>query len=216
MSFGSGLNIIGQQFVAVGGEAADIQTIKGEGLDAGGGDFIRIWDATERRYTDYSYYPGATANINGDGKDAWGDDDWQAVSVDIPAGTGMWINAQNSAYLRYCGEVTSNTTVSFVPGLNLICAPQPVDVVLQDVVGTGMDPSGGDFIRLWDSAQNRYTDYSYYPGTTANIKGDGTDAWGDDDWTPVDVTIPAGQGFWLNAQGSGTLTFPNALAPANN
>ena len=207
VAFSRGLTIVGQQFAAIGGGEADIQTISGTNMDADGGDFIRIWNGTG--YTDYNYYPGDTCDINGDGSDAWGDEDWASAAEDIPAGTGMWINAANDGTLTFVGEVSDTCTVSFSRGLNLICAPQPVDVTLQDVVGTGLDADGGDFIRIWNGAG--YADYNYYPGDTCDIKGDGSDAWGDEDWSPVDVVIPAGTGFWLNAAGSGTLTFPNAL-----
>lgn len=207
VSFAGGLNIVGQQFVAVGGGAADIQTIGGNGLAAGGLDSIRTWNGIE--YTDYYFYDGETSDINGDGSDAWGDENWEAVSENIPAGTAMWIVAQNAASLSFSGEVPSDSSVSFIAGLNLICPPQPVDIDIQDISGTGLAAGGLDSIRVWNGSE--YADYYFYDGETSDINGDGSDAWGDENWEAVDVTIPAGHGFWLVSQGSGTLTFPNAI-----
>ena len=205
VSVDPGLTIVGQQFQAVGGGPLDIQTITGENLVDGGVDTLRIWDGSA--YSDY-YYFTADDDINGDGTAAWGNEDWEPVEVDIPAGTGMWLNSQNEASLTFAGEVAGNT-LEFSTGLNLIIPPQPLELNIQDIQGEGLVDGGMDTLRIWDGSA--YSDYYYFTADD-DIKGDGTAAWGNEDWEPVEVTIPVGAGMWLNAQNSGTLTFPNALA----
>lgn len=199
----AGMSIIGQQFVAVGGGDQSIQEIKAEGLSDGGMDAFMVWDGTA--YQEYLYYT-AGDDINGDGTAAWGDVDWSPVNATIPAGTGAWISTQNQATIIFAGEVGNTATVDFVAGMNLLTQPLPFDVNIQDVTAVGLSDGGMDAMMVWDG--DKYEEYLYYSASD-NINGDGTAAWGDVDWTPVDATLLAGRGFWLSAQGAGTLTFPS-------
>ena len=111
------------------------------------------------------------------------------------------------------GEVSSKHTVSVKAGLSLVCNPQPCAVHIQDIVATGLSPWGEDSLRLWDGTS--YSDYVWYAydddegseGLLDTLK----DGWGDNDQKSVDVTIPAGQGFWIVSGSNATLTFPNAV-----
>ena len=198
-----GLTIVGQQFQEIGGGARNIQTIVGDNMSEGGVDTLRVWDGTE--YSDY-YYFSDSDDINGDGTAAWGDEDWLPVDVEIPVGTGMWIDAQNVSTLTFSGEVGTNT-LDFAAGLNLIIPPQPKTINIQDIKAEGLTDGGVDTLRIWDGTE--YSDY-YYFAETDDINGDGTAAWGDEDWLPVDVEIPAGTGMWLDAQQGGTLTIESS------
>ena len=198
----AGMTILGQQFVAVGGGVQNIQEIKGEGLTDGGVDELMVWDGSG--YTDY-YFCTEADDINGDGTAAWGNEDWEPVDITIEPGTGMWMLTQDSATIIFAGEVGTSGTVDFEPGLNLISQTLPMDVDIQSVKGEGLMDGGVDEIMVWDGSS--YADY-YYFTEADDINGDGSAAWGNEDWEAVDVTLPAGQGFWLLTQGSGTLTFP--------
>ena len=198
----AGMTILGQQFVAVGGEVQDIQEIKGEGLADGGMDYLLIWDGSA--YSDYYYYTEAD-DINGDGTAAWGNLDWEPVNVEIAPGTGMWMNTQDASTVIFAGQVGSETEVSVTAGLNLVTQTLPMDIELQDVKGEGLADGGMDYILIWDGSA--YADYYYYTEAD-DINGDGTAAWGNLDWEPVEVTLKAGNGFWFSAQNDGKLIFP--------
>ncbi len=198
----AGMTIIGQQFVAVGGGAQDIQTIKGEGLSDGGVDALLAWNGSS--YDEYLYY-SESDDINGDGTAAWGDLNWEAIQEPIAVGTGMWVNTQGAATITFSGEVGDVTSVAFSAGMNLITQTLPQDIDIQDVVAEGLSDGGVDAILVWNGSS--YDEYLYY-SESDDINGNGTAAWGDLNWEAVTATLPAGYGFWLNAQGSGTLTFP--------
>ena len=204
VSVPAGLSIIGQNFSAVGGGDCNIQTIRGEGLSDGGTDMLQLW--TGSGY-DYCYYYSAADDINGDGSAAWGDESWTAVDLSIGSGTGMWMQSQQDATIVFAGEVGEGNTKAFSAGLTLASQTIPMDINIQDVQGEGLADGGVDMIQIWNGSSY---DYYYYYSAADDINGDGTAAWGDESWTPVDVTLYAGQGFWLQTQGAGTLTFPAA------
>ena len=198
-----GLTIVGQQFQAIGGGDLNIQTILGDNMSEGGMDMLRIWNGSG--YDIYNYFT-ETDDINGDGSAAWGNEDWEPVDVTIPAGTGMWLDAQNESTLTFSGEVGGNT-VTFEGGLNLVIPPQPKTINIQDIKAEGLVEGGMDALRIWNGTSY---DIYYYFADTDDINGDGSAAWGNEDWEPVDVTIPAGTGMWLDAQGAGTLTIESS------
>jgi hypothetical protein len=202
----AGLTIVGQQFVAVGGEDQSIQQITGEGLADAGQDMIQVWNGSS--YDEYYYYT-EDDDINGDGTAAWGNLDWEPVDITLPAGTGMWASTQNESVLVFSGQVGSHSTISFQPGLNLVTQALPMDIDIQDITGEGLADAGQDMIQVWNGSS--YDEYYYYTEDD-DINGDGTAAWGNLDWEPVSVTLKAGFGFWLSTQGSGTLTFPSVNA----
>ena len=117
----------------------------------------------------------------------------------------MWMQSQQDATVVFSGEVGEGNTKSFSAGLTLASQTIPMDINIQDIQGEGLADGGIDMIQIWNGSSY---DYYYYYSATDDINGDGTAAWGDESWTPVDVTLYAGQGFWLQTQGAGTLTFP--------
>ena len=215
MTLPAGLSIAGEGFTAIGGDEVSIQSIVAEnGIDVWGGDSIRIWNGT--KYTNY-YYFGVDADEGSeglsDGTSGWGDLNGDPVDGTIPAETGFWVQLQNPATITASGEVGTNNCVTVNAGLSLICNPQPCDIDIQDIVPkSGIDVWGGDSIRIWNGT--KYTNY-YYFGVDADEGSeglsDGTSGWGDLNGDPVTVTIPLGQGFWINTQGPATITFDNGL-----
>ena len=92
------MTIVGQQFVAVGGENQSIQSIVGDGFADGGMDMLQVWNGSS--YDDYYYYT-ASDDINGDGTAAWGNLDWEPVSATLYAGHGFWFSSQNEGVLSF-------------------------------------------------------------------------------------------------------------------
>lgn len=92
------------------------------------------------------------------------------------------------------------------------------------VAGDGFAPAGTDWIRIYDPQERTYTLAAWWGdgyGVYADDAGDEDDpiaehGWGTTDGyqTVIDITVQAGQGFWVQSVGGGTLTFPNPLAPA--
>ena len=131
----AGMTIVGQQFVAVGGENQSIQSIVGDGFADGGMDMLQVWNGSS--YDDYYYYT-ASDDINGDGTAAWGNLDWESSDAAFAPGTGMWLTTQNASTIVFVGEVGTTNKVAVHPGLNLITQTAPMDVDIQDITGEGL------------------------------------------------------------------------------
>ena len=196
------MTIVGQQFVAVGGENQSIQSIVGDGFADGGMDMLQVWNGSS--YDDYYYYT-ASDDINGDGTAAWGNLDWESSDAAFAPGTGMWLTTQNASTIVFVGEVGTTNKVAVHPGLNLITQTAPMDVDIQDITGEGLADGGMDMLQVWNGSS--YDDYYYYTASD-DINGDGTAAWGNLDWEPVSATLYAGHGFWFSSQNEGVLSFP--------
>ena len=105
--------------------------------------------------------------------------------------------------------------------MTLAANPLPMLVSLQDIVPEGYGQLGNDWIKIYNPATSRYVTAYYWgaaadggvyesPDEDAECLGPG---WGDENQTVIDVDIAVGQGFWTQAEGGGTLTFP--AVPAN-
>ena len=213
VSVGAGYNIIGQQFLAVGGESASVQTITaGEGFDPWGTDSIQVWDNAANQYVDYYYYSEDAGGVGEDCKAGWGDLDQVIMEDVVSAGTAFWANVSEDADVTTVGEVSADTTVEVKAGYNLVCNPQPAAFDIQDLnPGEGFDPWGTDSIQIWDNDANTYIDFYYYSEDAGGVGDECKAGWGDLDQVIMEYTVPVGCGFWANATDDTTFTFPNAL-----
>lgn len=106
-------------------------------------------------------------------------------------------------------EVTMSTESPF------ICNPQPIDLILEDVVGEGMDVSADAFQFLDPFSTQEYLLVTY---ANANDYGAGWAGWWDyDDLGSArtdDVDLPSGQGLlgMISSGNEVTLTFGAVLA----
>ena len=213
VSVGAGYNIIGQQFLAVGGEAASVQTIvPGEGFDVWGSDTIQVWDNANDEYVDFIFFGEDAGGVGPNGEAGWGDADGVIMENSIPAGTGFWANSSDDADMLTFGEISADNTVEVKAGYNLVCNPQPAAFDIQDLdPGEGFDPWGADTIQVWDNTNDEYIDFIFFGEDAGGVGPNGEAGWGDADGVMMEYTIPVGCGFWANASDDTTFTFPNAL-----
>ena len=214
VSINAGLSILGQQFVAIGGDSNGIENLApGEDFDPWGSDFVQVWNGSD--YETYSYYGADAGGVGDDAEAGWGDESQGAVSATIVNGQAFWVNASADTTLTTSGEVPKSNTVAINTGLSLVCNPQPAAINIQDIVpDENFDPWGSDFIQIWNGSD--YETYSYYGEDAGGVGANGEAGWGDESQSIVDVTIPAGVGFWVNSSADSVLTFPDNTSSDNN
>jgi hypothetical protein len=101
----------------------------------------------------------------------------------------------------------------------LVANPFAAAVDIQDIVASSdFSPEGTDWIRIYDESDGSYTLAGWW-GTGFGVYEDADadepcaeQGWGDGNQTIIEMTIPAGQGFWVKSVGGGTLTFPTPTA----
>jgi hypothetical protein len=210
-----GLNILGGQFITVGGGNLNIQKITSEDLT--GGDTAQFWNGTS--YTTVFYY-----GVNNEGGvydtdeetclgPGWGDINQIVVNRAINAGEGFWIQAGAASTVTISGEITSSAQVSLSSGLNLVANPVPAAINVSEISAVGLE--GGDTAQFWNGSS--YTTVFYYG---LNNEGGVYDTdeetclgpgWGDINQIVVSMPIVVGQGFWIQSAGDGTLKFPSPI-----
>lgn len=205
-----GLNMIGNQFVAVGGTAfknindmfVDSSQITA-GADDGEADSILRW--TGNGYGEVYYYDDLDV--------AWEsvDDPGVAAETTFAPGEGVWYKcaAEQAITTTLAGEVPSGETytVQIQPGLNFVANPYPMGICpntanfsVEGIVA-GADDGEADSILMWTGSG--YGNIYYYDDLDV--------AWEsvDNPGVAIDEAIlePA-KGFWYKHQGEGaTITF---------
>jgi len=205
-----GLNMIGNQFLSVGGTAfQNINQMFKESDDFVAGasdseaDSILTWNGSS--YNNIYYYD--------DFDYSWyNTDDLSASTTDIVTmGQGVWFKHQGntSVTTTLAGEVPTNNVfeVTITPGLNFIANPYPMAICpngeyfsVEGIVA-GASDSEADSILTWNGSS--YNNIYYY------------DDW-DNNWYNTDdlsnavsdTILKPAMGFWYKHQGTGaTLTF---------
>ena len=225
MAVAPGNNLLGAQFVEVGTDAAaGINDIVIASADLPGMDLdslvfqtsLKTWTGTG--YTSYYLVGAGQGELLGDASldGKWVDGNYQLVDVTIPASDGFWIQTTGSGTATMMGQVATaeSTTIDVVAGLNLLSSAYPKDINIQDVVASadlpGMDLDSFEFqtfLMTWTGAG--YTSYYLIGAGQGELLGDASldGKWVDGSYQLVDVTIPAGSGFWVQTTGAGTVTF---------
>lgn len=144
-----------------------------------------VWNANNT-YTRYTYYDGY----------GWYQGVTEANDVEIAQGSAMWLREGGTGSTPiHSGNVPESDTidVNIVAGFNLISNPYPVNLRIGDIDTSGLNEN--DVIFVWGGES--YTRYTYYEGY----------GWYQGVAEANDIEIPAGQGIWLRAETSGTITF---------
>ena len=205
-----GLNMIGNQFLAVGGDS--FQNINEmfkdssemvAGADDSQADSILRW--TGNGYGEIYYYDDI--DVAWESVDAIG-----VVSTETFApGSGFWFKhvGNETITTTFAGEVPTESTytVNLVPGLNFVANPYPAAIcpnsdsfTIEGAVA-GADDSAADSILMWTGTG--YGNIYYYDDI--DIAWESVDAIG----VPItDTILEPAKGFWYKHQGTGaTLTF---------
>ena len=178
----SGLNLIGSQFVLVGGSVAGMNDfVVAEGQDGfddesfDAATTLKIWVGDG--YIDYGWTGEFSKNnptlagelgIDDESYDnKWLNDDYEVADENLQIGTGFWIKAGKEGTVLLSGEVPGDdpVTQNIVAGLNMVSYPWPMAVDLQKIQvsgQTGFDDESFDAtttIKVW--AGDGYYDYGW-------------------------------------------------------
>jgi hypothetical protein len=168
----AGLNLIGSQFVLVGGDTATMNelTTSMEGQSGYDDDSydptteLRIW--TGSGYAQYGWTgdlltdsPALAEEMGVDDHsfdNQWLNGDYEIAEDEMDVGKGFWIKAKTAGTVVMSGEVPNSDTitVSLSPGLNLVSYPWPM---------------AADMQKIQVSGQTGYDDDSYDPTTELRV-----------------------------------------------
>ncbi len=230
-----GYNLIGSQFVLIGGETKDINEFLETdanlntlpGLDGEGGfqTTLRTWGGTETGYVTYGWLDAddGTANEVPEWNSKWILYSMEDIAtVPTPVGEGYWIKSTGTPTITFVGQVpdgdtgSNNTkTLQVSAGYNLIANPFPCAINIQNIQSAtlpGLSQEGAfqTMIRLWGGEENGYVTYGWLDADdgTENEVPDWNSKWilySMEDL--ANVTIGVGEGFWLYSETPATVTF---------
>ena len=219
----------GVNFVTVGENSMDLQSIKMDDDVGDGGAQIWWWDSSTGKYSAQAFwYTELYADESGEttlGYAGWGDFDyWMPISKTFALGESFWIQAGVNATVTFAGEVLAASANEEYVGIDLtayqkvlLTNPFPVGTFsLQSIKMDDNVGDGGAQIWWWTSTTGKYDAQAFwYTELSAAESGEttlGYAGWGDFDyWMPISKTFAAGEGFWIQAGINATVEFPNPL-----
>lgn len=214
-----GLNWYAPQFLTVGANTIDINSIKLDDAGAmtvGWGDVMQVVGPLGNAETEYFYWdpsvdPNGTATTY-----YWGDDSGNAVAVSFDSGDGIGIDNMNGLEfaIQNAGQVPSEkVTLAAREGLNWSGNPFPAPLNLNAIVlndDGAMSVGWGDVMQIVGPLGNADTEYFYWD---PSVDPNGTATayyWGDDSGNAVNVTLEPGAGFAIDNMNG--LTFDIEIA----
>ena len=210
-----GFNFVAPQFVAVGGDSIDLQSVRLDVADdeATGGDNIQILDDGGATLATYYWNP---ADWFGGEKSGWVDDETgDLAAVTLQNGLGILIDSADETTVTVSGEVSeTDAVIESVAGFNFLGNSSPKAINIQDIQIAVADDeaTGGDNIQILDDGGATLATYYWNP---ADWFGGEKSGWVDDETGDLaDVELAPGQGILLDASDAGILiTVPSAIAP---
>lgn len=218
----NGLNLVGVSWQGVGSDkvislselidTSNLTSYSADGTTPG--DSIDLWDLENSVWGAKLYYidqPGVGPQY----ADTWMTADFTPTNAVVQTGVGFWVRLKStSAQVTLAGEVPStDTTVSFLEGLNLTANPFPYTRTWADITGANLTSysadgtTPGDSIDTWDAAAADWGQKLYYIDQPT-VGAQYADTWMTADFTPVTLSFEANEGFWFRAVGSSpSLTF---------
>lgn len=217
----NGLNLVGVSWQSIGGdksitlsELIDTSSLTSYSADgATPGDSIDLWDPITSEWGAKVYYIDQPT-VGPEYADTWMTASFVPTNPVVSTGVGFWVRLQSaSAAVTLVGEVpATDTTVSFLEGLNLAANPFPYTRTWAEMTGTGLTSysadgsTPGDSIDTWDAASGDWGQKLYYidqPTVGAQF----ADTWMTAAFVPVTLSFEANEGFWYRAKGSSSITF---------
>ena len=221
-----GYNLVGGQFVEIGGANRDLSTSfilddSFAGYDAKYKFKTRLQVWNGGGYDTYGWAGDSGTEVDDDPSldYTWTDLGAEAVEDEVPPTEGVWIIAEKAGVATVSGEVvTTNVTINLVSGYNLVCNPYPMEMPITS------------FGRLDDSFAGYDSKYKFKTRLQVwNGGGYDTYGWAGDSGTEVDddpsldytwtdlgaeatnAKIPTGAAVWIIAEKSGTITFTSPV-----
>lgn len=229
ITLAAGYNMVGLQFVQVGGTDLDLSTaiIMDASYDGYNSNYdfantMRVW--TGKGYTTYGWAGTSGTDVDDDPDldNTWTDLDAEAViGKTLDAADGVWIYATAPGQVTVSGEVPTNRTivVNLSAGYNMVCNPFPAATPVtsfgrldNSFVGYNSNYDFATTMKVWTG--KGYTSYGWAgsSGTDVDDDPDLDYTWTDLDAEATSAIIPIGTAVWINAAQAGTITFTNPTA----
>ena len=165
----------------------------------------------------YSYYDKTMNPMGEDAGNFWGDENLNPVDVSFDQGEGIVLDNMNELAFKVCGagqvlsdEVRFPAHQFFNNSGNPFSAPISINNIQLDDGGAG-SVGWGDSMQIVGPLGGATAMYSYYD-KTMNPAGEAAgNFWGDENLSPVDVTLNPGDGFTIDNMNG--LTFDIVITP---
>ena len=201
------LNWYAPQFLTVGANTIDIQSIKLDdagAMSVGWGDVMQIVGPKGNAETMYFYWDASMDPEEKATTYYWGDDGCNAVEVSFDSGDGLAFDNMNANefVIQNAGQVPSGmVTVPAREGMIWSGNPFPAPINLNAIV-LNDDAAGsvgwGDVMQIVGPKGNAETMYFYWDPSMDPEEKATTAYWGDDGCNVVNVTLQPGAGFAID------------------
>ena len=223
----TGFNMIGVQFVQVGGNNLDLGTVGTLNAEMPGYDEdgnydteMQVWNGNGYDYYGWAGDSGSKVDNDPDLDNKWLDMDNEEIDEIAAKGSGFWILAKQAGTLTISGEVPSSAvTIQLTTGFNMVANPFPGGVAVSDfgVLDSsfpGYDEDG-DYdteMQVWNGNGYDYYGWAGDSGSKVDNDPDLDNKWLDMDNELVDDVIPYGNAVWILTKRAGSITFtpPNS------
>ncbi len=224
MNLDAGYNMIGTQFVQVGGGAkalsdAMILDSSMAGFDEDGNYDTKLMVWKNNDYTTYGWSgTSATEYLEDSSLDnKWLNIDYEEdTTASLESVDAVWIKAGSSGTVTVNGEVPSDATVT-VPlsvGYNMVCNPYPktvnaadFGVLSSDMAGFAEDGNYATKMMIWKDGNYTTLGWSGTSGTEYLEDSSLDNKWLNLDYEETEDTVDYGHGVWIKAGSSGSITF---------
>ena len=220
----AGYNMIGVQFVDIGGAAKDLATVVTLDSTMAGCDDEGNFATTMMVFKNGGYledfgWMGTSGTDYFDGEIAdnqWLNRDLEDAGNTLNRGDAFWVKAGSAGTLTILGEVPSGTiTIPLSAGYNMVANPFPKSVKVSEF-GTlsadmvGCDDEGNFATTMMVFKNGGYLEDFGWMGTSGTDYFDGEIAdnkWLNRDLEETDDTVDVGNAVWIKAGSAGSITF---------
>ena len=224
----AGYNMVGVQFLNVGGEDKSLSTFSVlddsfEGYDDNY-DFptkMQIWNGNGYDYYGWAGTSGTEVDDDPSLDFTWTDTEAEAVDdVELTASSAVWIKAANAGVMTISGEVPTGTiTVNLVKGFNMVANPFPqaIPVTSFGVLDSSFAGYDDEYefptkMQVWNGNGYDYYGWAGTSGTEVDDDPSLDNTWTDTEAEKTDAVIPFGGAVWIKAEKAGTITFTSPIA----
>lgn len=218
----AGYNMIGVQFVNIGGAAKDLATVATLDASMAGfdenGDYdtqMKLW--RNGNYETYGWSGTSGTDVLDDSTldNKWLNLDLEETDDSLPKADAFWVKAGSAGFITILGEVpTGSVTVPLAAGYNMVANPFPKDVSVTSF-GTllasmeGFDENGDYATQMKVWKDGNYVTYGWSGSSGTDVLDDSTldNKWLNLDLEETDDVVAAGHGVWIKAGSAGSITF---------
>ena len=216
-----GFNLIGSQFLNVGGTVKDVNDFI-VATDLGGlkenWEFtttMRVWTGTGYRTYGWMDAEDGTNNEMPEWDSTWLLNNMSDVATeDMNLGMGVWIKADAPATITVAGEVATGDTytIDVNEGFNLVANPFPCEISVQniktDLEGLNENWEFTTTMRVWTGTGYRTYGWMDAEDGTNNEMPEWDSSWLLNNMSDLsDAILKVGEAIWIVAPSAGTVTF---------